>query len=101
MHGEDSLRELGPWLWERRGPRPAGVFQPAPHTHHIALRIDESRANRYRSVFHEYFHLLTTLNLPHVPRWLDEGLPEFWENVVIREDMVEVGRSAQHHLVHL
>jgi tetratricopeptide (TPR) repeat protein len=101
VHGEDSLRELGPWLWERRGPRPAGVFQPAPHTHHIALRIDASRANRYRSVFHEYFHLLTTLNLRHVPRWLDEGLSEFWENVVIREDTVEVGRSAQHHLMHL
>ena len=101
VDGEDSLRELVPQFWERRGPRPAGVFQRGPHTHHIALRIDASRGDRYRIVFHEYFHLLTALNLRHVPRWLDEGLSEFWENVVIREDTVEVGRPARHHLLHL
>ena len=101
VDGEDSLRELVPQFWERRGPRPAGVFQRGPHTHHIALRIDASRDDRYRIVFHEYFHLLTALNLPHAPQWLDEGLSEFWENVVIRDDTVEVGRPARHHLLHL
>ena len=101
VHGEDSLRELVPQFWERSGQRPGGVFRRGPHAHHIALRVDLSRGDRYRLVFHEYFHLLTALNLRNVPRWLDEGLSEFWENVVIRDEFVEVGRPARHHLLHL
>ena len=60
VDGEDSLRELVPQFWEQPGLRPVGAFQPGPHTHHIALRIDTSRDDRYRVVFHEYFHLRLT-----------------------------------------
>ena len=95
---EQSLRELLPQFWERNGPRPTGVFRRGPHVHHIAIRVDTSRGERYRRVFHEYFHLLTSLNLPWVPPWLDEGLSEFWENTVVRDNTVETGRPARHHL---
>jgi len=98
VRNEQSLRELLPQFWERRGLRPAGVFQRGPHTHQIALRVDTSRRERYERVFHEYFHLLTRLNLPWAPAWFNEGLSEFWGQTLVRDRVVETGRPARHHL---
>jgi len=98
VRNEQSLRELLPQFWERRGLRPAGVFQRGPHTHQIALRVDTSRHERYQRVFHEYFHLLTRLNLPWAPAWFNEGLSEFWGQTLVRGRAVETGRPARHHL---
>lgn len=101
VDGEDAFRQLAPQFWERRGARPVGLFQQGTHRHHIIVRLDVPRDTRYSLVFHEYFHLLTSQNLPWAPTWLDEGLSEFWGGVVIEDDVVEVGRPAPHHLLHL
>ncbi len=42
--------------------------------------------------------MLTRLNLPGIPGWLNEGLAELWGNTVIRGETVEMGYPIQNHL---
>jgi tetratricopeptide (TPR) repeat protein len=98
VRNEDGLGELLPQFLERKGPRPAAAYWMGPHEHHLALRADVSADERARRVFHEYVHLLTHLNVPDPPAWLDEGLSELWGTVVVEGGTVEVGRPAPDHL---
>jgi tetratricopeptide (TPR) repeat protein len=43
-------------------------------------------------------HLLTHVNVPDLPAWLDEGISEFWATAVVQSDGMEIGRPALHHL---
>ena len=121
VKNENGLKELLPQYWERDGARPGGVFQRAQDKYFIALRTDlnrrpQSRSDRfaqpkdrwtarwnnpYRTIYHEYFHLLTSLNLRRVPVWLREGLAQFWAETVIRDNRVELGNPNWHHLEYL
>ncbi len=53
----------------------AGYFRQEEDRYLIALRLD--LAEPFRSVVHEYSHLLLALNHPHAPLWLNEGIAEF------------------------
>ena len=98
VNDEDSLRELLPQYWERKGQRPVAAYWGGPHGHCIVLRMNAPEHERHRRVLHEYVHLLTHANVPDLPAWLDEGLSEFWGTAVVQDDAVEVGRSAPHNL---
>ncbi|MBI4519204.1 MAG: tetratricopeptide repeat protein [Gemmatimonadetes bacterium] len=95
---EDGLRELIPQFWEEKGRRPAAAYWPGSHEHHVVLRVDTPPDARARAVFHEYGHLLTRLNIPDAPGWLDEGLSELWATAIVEDAAVEIGRPALHHL---
>jgi hypothetical protein len=97
----DSLRELAPQFWERGGIRPHAVAYTAPHNAFLAVREDLSPAARREALFHEYVHLLTAAQAPDAPAWLDEGLSEFWGNVVVEGDRVIVGRPVKRHVARL
>jgi tetratricopeptide (TPR) repeat protein len=98
VSNERDLREVLPQFWERRGQRPVAAYWAGPHQHHIVLRVDANPRERYRRVLHEYTHLLTHVNVPDAPAWLDEGVSELWGSAVVRDDAVEVGGAPQHHL---
>jgi tetratricopeptide (TPR) repeat protein len=98
VSNEQDFREVLPQFWERRGLRPVAAYWSGPHQHHIVLRVDASARERYRRLLHEYTHLLTHVNVPDPPAWLDEGLSELWGAATVRDDHVEVGRPLQHHL---
>jgi tetratricopeptide (TPR) repeat protein len=91
VKNEKGLRELIPEYWEREGPKPAGVFQRGSDSHYVVLRVDVGADERYPTIYHEYFHLLLSLNTRVVPVWLNEGLAEFWDQTRIRESRVEMG----------
>lgn len=93
----ESLRELAPQFWERRGIRPHSVAYAGPHTAFLAVREDLDPAVRHEALMHEYVHLLTASLAPDAPAWLDEGLSEFWGSVVLEGDRVIVGRSVKRH----
>lgn len=95
---EDGLREVIPQFWEKKSQRPAAAYWPGPQHHRVVLRVDTSPRERARHVIHEYGHLLTRLNIPDAPAWLDEGLAELWGTAVIEGGTTEVGRPAAHHL---
>jgi tetratricopeptide (TPR) repeat protein len=98
VNGERQLRELLPQYWDRKGQRPVAGYWKGPYRHDVVLRVDVPHHERYRRVLHEYVHLLTHVNVPDLPAWLDEGLSEFWATAIVHNDSVEVGRTAAHHL---
>lgn len=97
----ESLRELAPQFWERRGIRPHSVAYAGPYTAFMAVRDDLDQTVRHEALMHEYVHLLTASLAPDAPAWLDEGLSEFWGTVVVEGDRVIVGRSVKRHIARL
>ena len=89
--GQDGLKELLPQYWERKGRRPGGVFQRGFDKHFVVLRLDGRAHERYRLIYHEYFHLLASLNEEKIPTWMNEGLAKFWERTRIRGKSVDIG----------
>ena len=99
---EESLRELLPQYWEQSNSlKPAGVFLAGPERHYVALRLDVQGSTPYRTLYHEYFHLLLRINHPRVPLWLSEGLAEFYAHTRISEDGTSVGLPSQAHVSRL
>ena len=95
---EASLRELVPQYWERRGVRPQAASYAGPYTAFIAVRADLPVPQRFPMLLHEYVHLLTAVQVPDAPAWLDEGLSEFWGSLVLDGNQVIVGRPRPGHL---
>ncbi len=99
---EESLRELLPQYWERPNSlKPAGVFLAGPERHYVALRLDVQGSTPYRTLYHEYFHLLMRINHPRVPLWLSEGLAEFYAHTRISKDEIALGLPSQSHVFRL
>ena len=99
---EASLQELLPQYWERAGSlKPTGVFLAGPERHYVALRLDVRGKTPYRTLYHEYFHLLLRINHPRVPLWLSEGLAEFYGHTRISEDDIAVGLPSETHIARL
>lgn len=101
VEGERDLRELLPQFWERKGARPTGAYWAGPFGHHIAVRVDTGREERFRRILHEYTHFVTHLAHPNPPRWLDEGMSELWTNAVLSENAIEIGGAAKNNLKRL
>ena len=63
----------------------AGMFVEGPDTNYIAVRLDRADES-FRSVFHEYTHLLLRRVFPDAPLWLHEGLAEYYSTLRITGD---------------
>lgn len=98
VRDEEGFRELLPEYWEHEGPKPGGIFHRGPDKHFIVLRLDASFDERYRIIYHEYFHLLMALNTRRLPVWLNEGLAEFWGTTRFRGSGVLMGMANAQHL---
>ncbi len=98
VRNDESLRELLPEYWEREGRKPAGVFLRGSDKHYVVLSVNTRSEERYRRIYHEYFHLLLSLNVQRLPVWLNEGLAEFWEQTVIRGSRVNMGTPNASHI---
>jgi tetratricopeptide (TPR) repeat protein len=99
---ENSMKELAPDYWERRGgSRPAGFFFRGTDKHYVLLRLDVADDEKpHRVLYHEYVHLVTSLNYRWLPVWLNEGLAEFYETAEIDDETLRWG-SIQPYYVHL
>lgn len=77
-----GLGELLPGFWNTKGERrPAGMFVGGPGINYVALRLDANREDDYHVVYHEYVHLLESLNFTSMPLWISEGLADFYGSV--------------------
>jgi len=97
---EADLKVLLPEFWEKkRQLHPAGVFVGGAEKNYVVLRLDASvptgyegmLENPYHLIYHEYVHLLVSLNFPWVPVWLNEGMAEFYGNTIVRQKQVDCG----------
>lgn len=97
LNSAGSLRELLP-EYEGRKHLPAGFFRKGMGKYFVAVRENVRGENPYTTVYHEYFHLLTDVNLGQLPTWLSEGLAEFWANTVVQGAQFEIGHLYRRHL---
>jgi tetratricopeptide (TPR) repeat protein len=96
---ESTLKTLIPQYWDKKGNmHPIGVFVPGTDRHYVALRLDSEGENPYGVIYHEYVHLLISLNFQWVPMWLNEGLAEFYANSELGSKDVSLGRPSAAHL---
>ncbi len=96
---EDGMAEILPELWDgERKWRPAGVFRQGKDRHFIALRLESGGERALDTIYHEYLHVITALNLGPLPAWLNEGLAEFWETAELRDTVARVGVPSGRHL---
>jgi tetratricopeptide (TPR) repeat protein len=79
----------------------AGMFVEGPDSVYLAVRLDRGEAS-FRSVFHEYTHLLVRRVLPEAPLWLHEGLAEYYSTLRItgeRSALIGFPVAAHHRLL--
>ena len=70
----------------RRQLNVGGYFMSAPDRHYLVLPIYTDRQATFQTVFHEYMHFVISRNFRDVPRWLNEGLAEFYSTFEIDKD---------------
>jgi len=97
MKSAGSLEKLFP-EYEQREHLPAGFFRKGMGKYFVAVRTNVRGENPYTTIYHEYFHLLTEVNLGRLPTWVSEGLAEFWANTVVRGAQFEIGHPERRHL---
>jgi tetratricopeptide (TPR) repeat protein len=96
---EKSLKNLLPEFWEEKGQlHPDGIFVRGPEKNFVALRVDVPSEDAYHTIYHEYVHLLMSLNVAWLPTWLNEGIAEVYGNSFIGEKAVHLGRPSAAHL---
>src|SRR5262249_32576852 len=94
---ENSWREIRPGDYEEKShTKHAGYFQSGVEKHYVAVRLDAPEEQAFHTIYHEYVHMLVSLNFTSLPTWLNEGIAELYGNSVITEKEVGLGRpSAQ------
>jgi len=97
--GEDGMRQLLPWLAERKlTGTPSSTFVSGVDRHYIAIRTDAPQdlaknINPYRSAFSSYISLALRTGIARdLPLWIRDGLATVASNTYVRESSVDVGR---------
>lgn len=77
-----------------------GLMQPSLQEHKILL-TSNLRDRAYTKIpFHEYTHHLIKLRIElPIPRWLEEGLAQYFETVVIDNNTVEIGQIKRRRIL--
>jgi tetratricopeptide (TPR) repeat protein len=99
LEQEIGMAELLPRIWgDETRAKPVGLFRRGPDRHYVALLLDSGGARPYSTIYHEYFHLLLTVNLGDIPLWLNEGLASFWSTTEIWANDVRIGGADRDHV---
>jgi tetratricopeptide (TPR) repeat protein len=75
---DNALRPYKPRYRGKPRDNVAAYFSALPDINYIVLAPSSSREFTYRVIFHEYTHFLVSRSSPRLPRWLNEGLAEFY-----------------------
>lgn len=81
-----------------RGSKVLGQFLSHPDGNYITLLIDPRFGTELGVVIHEYVHHLVNENLPKVPRWLNEGLAEYYSTFRVERDYAVIGLPVERHM---
>ncbi len=66
-----------------------GFFLPGEDQNFIVLNLLEEES--WRSVAHDFAHLLLNYNYPEAPAWFDEGLTEYFSSIRVDDKKYEIG----------
>lgn len=97
---------LSPFKPRRRGKPDDNVtayFAALADINYIVLAPSVNREFTYQVIFHEYTHFLVSRSSPRLPRWLNEGLAEFYStfNGSDQDDRTIIGRPIPRHVARL
>jgi len=92
---EESMKALAPWIWARKGVKPAGFFTHGWDRKYAVVRLDQVSPEAYQVVYHEYVHSIMHLNLRWLPTWLDEGWADFYANTRFEDKRLIVGAPSR------
>jgi hypothetical protein len=95
---EDTLKPLLPESWTKKGSaHRVGLYLNGADKSYVGLRLDvslnQSAYEPYEPIYHEYVHYLMRRITPNVPRWMAEGLAEFYGNVRVESNRGVVGHA--------
>ncbi len=93
---ENTLKPLLPEVWTKKGSaHRVGLYVNGADKSYVGLRLDvslnQSAYEPYEPIYHEYVHYLMRRITPNVPRWMVEGLAEFYGNVRVERNRVLLG----------
>jgi tetratricopeptide (TPR) repeat protein len=100
---EQTMKMLLPQMFKAGvGSQLAGLFQQGWERSYATVRLDAVTSDRrnpdtYATVYHEYIHTLLHTNFRTLPRWLDEGLAEFYGFTRFEGDKMYIGAPAKSH----
>ncbi len=99
VKNEKSLSQLIPEYWSQKGhTHPAGLFVAGPEKNYIALRTDVEGEFPYQPIYHEYVHLIESLNYQHLPTWLSEGIADFYGSATLGAKEGKLGQPNEGEL---
>jgi Protein of unknown function (DUF1570) len=99
VKNEKSLSQLIPEYWAEKGhTHPAGIFVPGAEKNFIALRTDVQGEFPYLTIYHEYVHLIVSLNFQHFPLWLNEGFATFFGSATVAGKAGKLGQPNESEL---
>ena len=75
---DNAFRPFKPRVRGKPSDNVAAYFAASPDINYIVLAPSTNREFTYRVIFHEYTHFLVNRSSPRLPRWLNEGLAEFY-----------------------
>jgi tetratricopeptide (TPR) repeat protein len=79
----------------------AGYFLNAQDRNYILLRLDAEQENPFATIYHEYTHLVFRSAGEWMPLWFNEGIAEFFQNTVVRDKNVELGKPSADDILYL
>ncbi|HEX8852793.1 MAG TPA: tetratricopeptide repeat protein [Pyrinomonadaceae bacterium] len=80
----------------------SGYFQSGEDVNYITLTTERASQNPYRTIYHEYVHLLmdNSMSKSSVPPWFNEGLAEYYSTFDIDDERkVYLGRLIENHIL--
>jgi tetratricopeptide (TPR) repeat protein len=80
----------------------SGYFQPGEDVNYITLTTERASENPYRTIYHEYVHLLmdNSMSKNSVPPWFNEGLAEYYSTFDVDDERkVTLGRLIENHIL--
>jgi tetratricopeptide (TPR) repeat protein len=98
---DDAYKPYKPVVDNKVASDVAGYFQPGEDVNYITLSIEKRSEQSFRTIFHEYIHMLVNNTATDVetPTWFDEGLAEYYSTVQIKDDQkVILGHLIYEHL---
>ncbi len=92
---EKTAKTLAPSLWKMKGAKPVGYFQHSWEKQFALVRMDTWSQGTERIVYHEYTHMIMSLNARWLPIWLNEGIAELYAYTRFEENKTLIGAPTE------
>jgi tetratricopeptide (TPR) repeat protein len=99
LRGQNSFEEVLPSAKAgAAASQIVGLYAPGEFGDTIILRLDVEGEHPFETLYHEYFHSLVENSFIGLPRWLNEGLAEFYARTEVRKGRITLGMLNDSHL---